>query len=446
MTNLDDQSNHAPLSPVFLSGEPNQDICNRRNQRFESIVIPNNTDVVNSKEIKNKDSLRIEVIDEENNEAASQKNGENDCTDDKSNVDCPPPISFLDEISNVEGEKIDSKPKYEGIGSKEEGRSLMEEMMKEASIAKKIKVRQQQKLEQSNIKSSSFGMKKGFLSGSTKKMTKKNSSPKSTSRNNITKKYSTKTNIGNDTVENNRVGDKDDVFESDCRDNIGPLPKSKRGNEIETIRPKSSISSIEGDNSTLRFQEVQDAMANTFSKQLAQGQWATPDLMERITKNPRLMAGMMNPKFTVALEALQKNPKKALHQFQNHPEIMNFLREFCDVMGNHFTLLGEEEEGKEKIDEKNVEIGPLAKKALKKERILKAEGKQACDKELNQKEQKKLDAVMADQDLTSLLMDPNMQRVMQECFMPGNMQKYMQHPDYGPKLRKMIQAGLLQIA
>jgi len=34
---------------------------------------------------------------------------------------------------------------------------------------------------------------------------------------------------------------------------------------------------------------------------------------------------------------------------------------------------------------------------------------------------------------------------MQECSLPGRMHAYMQHPQYGPKLRKLMEAGLLKM-
>lgn len=212
----------------------------------------------------------------------------------------------------------------------------------------------------------------------------------------------------------------------------------------------------------LRLQEVQDALGNNndFTKSIS-----TPDLMNKISSNPKLLQGMSNPKMTAALEALKDDPKRAMEKFQNHPEVLDFIREFCGVIGTHFTDLGvkQQEEKVEKVKEKEVQeareeelrkqqqqrrkLGPMAKEALRKEEKRKKSGEQkAWDDGLSQTEQTKLDVIMADKDLTAMLMDSDMQRVMQECSTQGRMHMYMQHPDYGPKLRKMIEVGLLKVA
>ena len=51
----------------------------------------------------------------------------------------------------------------------------------------------------------------------------------------------------------------------------------------------------------------------------------------------------------------------------------------------------------------------------------------------------------ADPELTRILMDPRMQAVMQECSKPGRMAMFMQSPEHGPKLRRLLRAGLLQM-
>jgi hypothetical protein len=61
-------------------------------------------------------------------------------------------------------------------------------------------------------------------------------------------------------------------------------------------------------------------------------------------------------------------------------------------------------------------MGPLAQKAMEREQERQKEGKKAWDAaELEGQDRKRLDTVMQNEELTSLLMDPDMQRVMQEC-------------------------------
>jgi hypothetical protein len=54
--------------------------------------------------------------------------------------------------------------------------------------------------------------------------------------------------------------------------------------------------------------------------------------------------------------------------------------------------------------------------------------------------------VIRDKELTSLLMDQDIQRVMHECSTaPILTRKYISDPVYGPKLKRLMDAGLLQL-
>lgn len=214
-------------------------------------------------------------------------------------------------------------------------------------------------------------------------------------------------------------------------------------NNIETI-PKPNPTSHK--NNPLHMQEVQDAMnGNKGWANFANKDWSSPELLDRISKNPILLAGMQNPKFTAALEALKSNPKEAMKKFKDHKDVTEFLNEFCSVLGDHFTKLGETQEQNVNVTE--TDVGPMAYSAIQKENERKAKGEQSLGEGMTREEQEQIDSIMKDKDLTEILMDVDMQRVMQECStIPGKMQMYMQHEEYGKKLRKLIQAGLLRFA
>jgi hypothetical protein len=46
-----------------------------------------------------------------------------------------------------------------------------------------------------------------------------------------------------------------------------------------------------------------------------------------------------------AMQLMQRNPEEAKARFGNDPEVNAFLREFGRVMGEHFTALGQKEDG-----------------------------------------------------------------------------------------------------
>lgn len=47
--------------------------------------------------------------------------------------------------------------------------------------------------------------------------------------------------------------------------------------------------------------------------------------------------------------------------------------------------------------------------------------------------------------LRTLLMDDDMRRVLQECSNPAAFRRYMTHPKYGPKIKRLADAGLVAL-
>ena len=127
-----------------------------------------------------------------------------------------------------------------------------------------------------------------------------------------------------------------------------------RGNLDLIIEPKGSSSSSSGSNdktasggrhASLQLPEVQSAMASpSFAAKLSDGAWVTPALMQRIAGDPRLVAGMQNPRFMEAFNALQKDPKGTMERARGDPPLADFLQRFMAALGAHFTELGEKED------------------------------------------------------------------------------------------------------
>ena len=186
--------------------------------------------------------------------------------------------------------------------------------------------------------------------------------------------------------------------------------------------------------------EVQETMKSR--NPLADGSWATPDLTESIASNPRLSRALQDPKFVGALHTLERNPSKAKAIFQEDPDTAILVQEFGSILGLHFTKMGDAQQGSDVVPT------PTKKSVSVVEEIPSDEGADNINAKGRRKdpEQEQVDKILADRELSDILMDPEMQRVMQECGLPGRMQTYMRHPDYGPNLRKLIEAGLLKIA
>ncbi|GFS12366.1 phosphatidylinositol 3-kinase vps34 [Elysia marginata] len=110
---------------------------------------------------------------------------------------------------------------------------------------------------------------------------------------------------------------------------------SKKSTEnIPYITPKGQTKS------ELAFDEVQQAMSE--AKGLLENQdWITNDLLTKIEKNDTLRNKFADVKFMQALEEFQKDPEGAMQKYKGNQEVEKFLQEFCGLLGDHFTSLGD---------------------------------------------------------------------------------------------------------
>ena len=77
--------------------------------------------------------------------------------------------------------------------------------------------------------------------------------------------------------------------------------------------------------------------------------WVTESLLEKIKRHPLLSRALTDPHLAEVLSRFQSNPKEALQLSAGNPEMQHFLKEFCNLMGDHFTELADKEgRGKEK--------------------------------------------------------------------------------------------------
>jgi len=116
---------------------------------------------------------------------------------------------------------------------------------------------------------------------------------------------------------------------------------------------------------------------------------------------------------------------------QSSPKIVEFLMEFCGVKGEHFTKLGSEgggcgDNGKAKgstSDDKKIrEMGPLEKKALDKHKKKMQKEEENNTKQNQQRANSttneidsEVSSILANDELRSILLDPQMQQIMEEC-------------------------------
>ena len=324
------------------------------------------------------------------------------------------------------------------------GPSLMEQMMKEASDAKGIEdgmLREKQRKESQSAfrNNSGDGFKKGFLNSS-KNSKKSKVSSESCTKSSVSKSM---TSVSGDNVDDGiidirhlKASNRNEYsnFMSNVRNDL--MQHSSDGEPDVFSKP---IMSLSDKMESLRLDSVQNALQSDPLSALAQGDWATTELMEKVNKNPKLQRFINDERYVRLLESLKKDPKKTLMSLQNQPEVLATLNEFCQLMGDHFTRLGED-----KNEERRRKLGPLEKEALEKHK--KRSGKIGWEESVSKEEQDRVEAILADRDISSILMDPDMQMIIKECGeMPGKMHYFMKSEEYGPKLKKLIHAGLLKI-
>ena len=243
------------------------------------------------------------------------------------------------------------------------------------------------------------------------------------------------------------------IVELDSKDDT---PSPNRQPDSVTLKSNKEDSSSTSSSSPLYLPEVQDALLSHL--QSDQSQWASPTFVNSLSRHPTLSKGWKDPRYMAALESMKTHPRETIEKLKaDEPEILNWLMEFLRVMGDHFVMLGDNEngskEGKEKDKHHNEEpkllreMGPLEEKAMRRS--------QKVQSTLDTQQQEKSDCVddevnkiLSDEVLRSILLDQEMQRVMEECVSvsvgAGKLQYYMRHDTFGPKLRALMKAGLLK--
>ena len=338
-------------------------------------------------------------------------------SDEDEDADAPPPIFDAISFALDGGDSSSSSSVVKGEVAEEGGPSLMEEMMKEAEEERKKKKEEERKKTAKRAKKFGGGLKGGFFDKPKKGKKKKKAAEKK---------------------EEKKAEKEEEVFEL-----------SPDGEIIPTITKNATKPS----RNPLVFDDVQKALGSDPAGMLDKNkeQWATQSLTDKIMKNPRLAMGMSNPMFLQAIEDMKADPEGAKRKYKGRKEIEDFLREFMGVMGEHFMEMGKKEEGEKGESaqggvgggmRQGPDLGPLAKEAIERQAEREAKGEVGWDDSASKE---KVDDIVKDSEISGLLMDPEMQRVLHECGRPGVMGRYMNDEVWGPKIKKLIDRGLIKI-
>lgn len=72
----------------------------------------------------------------------------------------------------------------------------------------------------------------------------------------------------------------------------------------------------------------------------------TDSLLKKIEKHPLLSRALHDPNLARIMSQFQSDPKTVLQVAAGNPEMQTFLKEFCKLMGSHFTELADKQESK----------------------------------------------------------------------------------------------------
>ena len=73
-------------------------------------------------------------------------------------------------------------------------------------------------------------------------------------------------------------------------------------------------------------------------------EWMTDSLLEKMEKHPLLSRALRDPTLARALAQFQTDPESVLRTAASNPQLQQILREFCAVMGSHFTELADKQD------------------------------------------------------------------------------------------------------
>ena len=121
-----------------------------------------------------------------------------------------------------------------------------------------------------------------------------------------------------------------------------PLTKS-------TVKVDYDLKPKKNQSSNLVFNEVQENMKDDYNL-LGGGQWITPDLLKNIEGNEKLLRRLNDPKFSKAVEMMQKDPRAAMEYYKDQLDVQEFFQEFFKVLGAHFINLGDKTETSQKTN------------------------------------------------------------------------------------------------
>ncbi|DAZ98990.1 TPA: hypothetical protein N0F65_011245, partial [Lagenidium giganteum] len=153
-------------------------------------------------------------------------------------------------------------------------------------------------------------------------------------------------------------------------------------------------------------------------------------------------SALKNPRFTEAINDLQRDPTAAMHKYRNDAAVTTMLRDFTQFLGNHFEELGKLQGGNEQT--KKQPPAPPAKKIVD---LDEARREAIANMARSPDEEAQVQQILKNPELLAALSDAQlMERLRAAEKAPAEFQRLLSDPNFGPKLRLLISSGMARMA
>ncbi|XP_046565414.1 uncharacterized protein LOC124274135 [Haliotis rubra] len=202
---------------------------------------------------------------------------------------------------------------------------------------------------------------------------------------------------------------------------FGSSPSSTHTTKHKSVSEEDKMPFVQKNNSqtnSLHLPELEQAMKPTHPL-FDNKDFVTDSLLEKVSKNKVLSKHLADPTFSQAITEFQTNPQAALVKYQHNKEIQLVFKEFCALMGNHFSELGAD--GSQSQQQQQ----------------------QPCDEDMQRMQQ-----ILANDQVREILMDSKIQTLL--TLLKTDTQKAQRFVHEGGldmkvKINKLIDVGLLQM-
>eukprot|EP01083_Nonionella_stella_P069363 184910_1 len=203
----------------------------------------------------------------------------------------------------------------------------------------------------------------------------------------------------------------------------GKKNKQKKSND----KPKIAVVKKPVDDQTAYvLPEVQTAMKNSYQ---SAGDLVTPELIQKIADNPSLLRKIADPRLAQAMAEISKDPKAAKNKYRNDTEMLGFIREFMEFMGDHLSQIPSD---RPQTTQNQDDAEPIISES--REEMENFDGRSVPKSQLRK--------WMNDPELQRILNDPATSKILTE--LKRNPDSIKRHRN-DPRIAKLLESGIIRV-